>query len=103
MKNRVDIAHFAELIGLRVPESTTLVFNTIAGKKDPRWSKQTVGLVAYYAISAVKAFLYNEKSKTEAGCILQCGPVVTPPDIHPFIRCGAKMMKRGVWIWSHVK
>lgn len=59
--------------------------------------------LAFFTIKSVEAILYNEKSKAEANCILQYGPVVKPPGMHPFLRCGATPMKRGVWIWPDLQ
>lgn len=97
------VNHFAELVGFERRRRPWQGFNSLTGSTQKRWSIQISGLLAFFTIKSVEALLYNEKSKAEANCILQYGPVVKPPGMHPFLRCGATPMKRGVWIWPDLQ
>ena len=96
MKYRGDLAHLTELMGT-MPPSKTLNMNTITKQRDYRWSKQFQGVVAYTLLREVRPSLYNEKSMVETDCILKHGPTVTTEMEHPFIACGARWVRRGVW------
>lgn len=96
------VNHFAELLGLERRRRPSESFNKLTGNKERRWSVQLSGLIAFATIRKVESFLYNEKSKAEASCILKHGPIVTPSGLHPFLRCGATRRRRGVWIWPNV-
>ncbi len=96
------VNHFAELVGFERRRRPWQGFNSLTGGTQKRWSIQISGLPAVFTIKSVEPFLFNEKAKAEANCILQHGPVVKPAGMHPFLRCGATPMKRGVWIWPNL-
>jgi len=101
MKYRGDVAILAELIGSR-PPCRTLNMNSISHRLDLRWSKQIQGIVAYALLRDVRPYLHNEKSIVEVDCILKHGPAVSSTNPHPFITCGAKKVRRGVWFWPQI-
>ena len=100
MKNRGLVAYFTHLIGDRDP-SFTSSWNTLKNSRDFRWSKQTVGIVAFRLLLKIQPFLHNEKTIAEANCIISHGPRVTGGQ-HPFVRCGAIPVRRGVWKWPNI-
>lgn len=101
MKHRGDLARLAELVS-HEPPSRSLNKNTITQSLDLRWSIQVQGVVAYALLQGVRPFLYNEKSIIEVDCILSHGPIVSASKPHPFLDCGAKRVRRGVWYWSQI-
>ena len=101
MKYGGDIKYFAQLVS-HVPPSRHLNANTIKNSLDFRWSLQVEGIVAYTLLREVRAYLHNEKSIIEVDCILRHGPIVEASESHPFIQCGAKWIRRGVWFWPQI-
>jgi hypothetical protein len=101
MKYRGDLGYLSSLTGSRSP-SRSLNFNTITHQQDLRWSKQFQGVVAYTLIREVRPFLHNEKSVVEADCILGHGPIVLASEPHPFVSCGGRRVRRGVWYWPSI-
>jgi hypothetical protein len=101
MKYSGDLAHLASIIG-RGPPSRGWYANTIKGSLDRRWSLNTQGVVAFALLRAVRPYLYNEKSMIEVDCIMKHGPIVDGKKSHPFITCGAKHIRRGVWYWPQI-
>lgn len=91
MKHRGDLD---ELSGLMAhgPPSRSLNKNTITNSLDLRWSVQVQGVVAHALLREVRPFMFNEKAKVEADCILEHGPVVTE-SLHPFVDCGGIRVK----------
>ncbi|HEV2138211.1 MAG TPA: hypothetical protein VGR53_05165 [Nitrososphaerales archaeon] len=101
MKYRGDLAYLAELIAHH-PPSRSLNANTITHALDLRWSVMAQGVVAYTLLRDIRTYLRNEKSIVEVDCILRHGPIL-PFDVpHPFVECGAKPMRRGVWRWPQI-
>jgi hypothetical protein len=101
MKYRGDLAYLAELIAHR-PPSRSLNSNTITHTLDLRWSVMAQGVVAYTLLRDIRPYLRNEKSIVEVDCILHHGPIV-PLDVpHPFVECGARRVRRGVWHWPQI-
>jgi len=101
MKYGGDLKYLAQLIS-HLPPSRHLNANTIKGTLDLRWSLQVQGIVAYALLGEVRAYLHNEKSIVEVDCILKHGPTVNASEPHPFIRCGAIWVRRGVWFWPQI-
>lgn len=101
MKYGGDLAYFAKLIS-HLPPSRSWNANGITHSYDLRWSVMVQGLVAYAILCEVRSFLHNEKSMIEADCILRHGPVVNAELPHPFVQCGAKRVRRGVWYWPQI-
>jgi len=101
MKYGGDLKHLAQLIS-HLPPSRHLNANTIKGTLDLRWSLQVQGIVAYALLRGVRDYLHNEKSIVEVNCILRYGPTVNASEPHPFLRCGAKWVRRGVWFWPQI-
>ncbi len=97
MKSRGVVAYFAHLVGENEP-SLNRSWNSLTNSDDSRWSKQTVGLVAFSLLIRIRPLLHNEKSTAEADCILKHGPIVRG-GAHPFVLCGATRLRRGVWRW----
>jgi hypothetical protein len=98
MKYRGDLAYLSSLTCSN-PPSRSLNMNSITHQKDLRWSKQFQGVVAYTLIRDVRPFLHNEKSVVEVDCILNHGPIVLASEPHPFVSCGGRRVRRGVWYW----
>lgn len=101
MKYGGDLAYFARLIS-RSPPSKGLYANTIKQSLDIRWSPNVQGIVAYAVLREVRPYLHNEKSITEVDCILSHGPIVSAELPHPFVQCGARHIRRGVWYWPQI-
>ena len=101
MKYAGDLAYFAKLIS-RLPPSRGLYANTIKHSLDLRWSINVQGIVAYAILREVKPYLHNEKSIIEVDCILKHGPIVDGKQLHPFVQCGARWVRRGVWYWPQI-
>jgi hypothetical protein len=101
MKYCGDIAFFAKLISRR-PPSRGLYANTLKHSLDPRWSLNVQGIIAYTVLREVRAYLHNEKSILEVDCILAHGPIENGERPHPFVQCGAKHVRRGVWFWPQI-
>lgn len=101
MKYGGDLKYLAHLIS-HIPPSRSLNANTITNSLDLRWSLQVEGIVAYTLLREVRAYLHNEKSIIEVDCILGHGPIVKASDPHPFVQCGAKWIRRGVWLWPQI-
>ena len=102
MTYKGDIARLATLLGLKVPERTTMHYNTLKATRELAWSLHTSGLRPYVAIRTVAPFLYNEKTKIEAECIIKHGPILPGEQPHPFESEVAVRIKRGVWIWPNI-
>jgi hypothetical protein len=101
MKYRGDLAYLS-LLTSSLPPSRSLNMNTITHQQDLRWSKQFQGVVAYTLIREVRQFLHNEKSVVEVNCILRHGPIVLASEPHPFVSCGGRRVRRGVWYWPSI-
>jgi hypothetical protein len=101
MKYRGDLAYLSNLVA-HLPPSQGLYANTIKKSLDPRWSLSLQGIVAYALLREVRPYLHNEKSIVEVECILANGPVTSGEEPHPFIKCGAKRVRRGVWYWPQI-
>jgi hypothetical protein len=101
MKYRGLLARFAELVGHQ-PPSRSLNKNTITQSLDLRWSVQVQGIVAYTLLREVRPYACNEKSIIEIDCILKHGPVVSSMCPHPFVDCGGRRIRRGVWYWPQI-
>jgi hypothetical protein len=101
MKYDGDVAYLSKLVGLS-PPGRYLSTNTIMQTLDLRWSKQIQGVVAYALLKEVRPYLHNQKSIIEVECILKHGPRVSPNRPHPFIDCGARKVRRGVWHWPQI-
>ena len=101
MKYGGDLKYLARLISHASP-SRHLNANTIKGTLDLRWSLQVQEIVAYALLGEVRPYLHNEKSIVEVDCILEHGPIVNASEPHPFLRCGATWVRRGVWYWPQI-
>ncbi len=98
MKYPGDLVLLAKLVS-HLPPSRGLYANTIKQSLDRRWSLSFHGIVAYTLVREVRSYLHNEKSIVEVDCILRHGPTVNGRLPHPFVQCGAKHIRRGVWYW----
>lgn len=101
MKYGGDLAYFARLVS-HAPPSRGLYANTIKQALDRRWSFMVQGIVAYSILREVRPYLHNEKSIVEVDCILKHGPRVRGDVDHPFVQCGARWVRRGVWYWPQI-
>jgi len=101
MKYGGDLSYLSKLIS-RLPPSRGWYANTIKKSLDRRWSLNIQGIVAYNLLREIRPYLHNEKSIIEVECILRHGPVTSGDEPHPFVRCGAKHIRRGVWYWPQV-
>ena len=101
MKYGGDLAYLAKLIS-RLPPSRGWYSNPIKQSRDRRWSLNIQGVVAYTLLREIRPFLRNEKSVIEVDCVLRHGPVISGEELHPFIQCGAKNVRRGVWFWPQI-
>jgi len=101
MKYGGDLAYFAHLIS-HIPPSRGMFANSIKHGLDPRWSLNVQGIVAYAILREVRPYLYNEKSIIEVDCILRNGPTLSAEGPHPFVLCGARWVRRGVWYWPEI-
>jgi hypothetical protein len=101
MKYGGDLAYFAKLIS-HLPPSRGLYANPIKQALDRRWSLSVQGVVAYSILREVRPFLHNEKSIIEVDCILRQGPTVRGELLHPFVQCGGRRVRRGVWYWPQI-
>jgi len=91
----------AELVS-HLPPSKGWYANTIKQSRDRRWSLNLQGIVAYTLLREIRPYLHNEKAIIEVDCILEHGPTVDGQAPHPFIQCGARHVRRGVWYWSQI-
>ena len=101
MKYSGDLVYLAKLTS-RLPPSRGWYANTIKQSLDRRWSLNVQGVVAYTLLREVRPYLHNQKAIIEVSCILEHGPIVNGDLRHPFVQCGAKHVKRGVWYWPQI-
>lgn len=101
MKYPGDLVLMARLVS-HLPPSQGWYANTIKQSRDRRWSLTMQGIVAYRLLREVRGYLHNEKSVVEVNCILEHGPTVDGKEPHPFIQCGARHVRRGVWYWPQI-
>jgi len=101
MKYGGDLVYLAELIS-RLPPSRGWYANTIKHSLDRRWSLNIQGVVAYTLVREIRPYLHNEKSIIEVDCVLTHGPVTNGEGPHPFVQCGGRHIRRGVWYWPQI-
>jgi hypothetical protein len=101
MKYPGDLVLMASLVS-HLPPSRGWYANTIKQSRDRRWSLNLQGIVAYTLLREVRPYLHNEKSIIEVDCILEHGPTANGGEPHPFVRCGARHVRKGVWYWPQI-
>jgi hypothetical protein len=101
MKYPGDLVYMARLVSHPSP-SRGWYANSIKQSRDRRWSLNLQGVVAYALLHEARPYLHNEKTVIEVDCILKHGPSVDGKRPHPFVQCGARHVRRGVWYWPQI-